>query len=258
MSADPQALAPPAHAAHTTNHDHAITHGDGHVAHHFIDARQQHQAAVLGMWAFLATEVLFFGGLFTAYVIYRTQAPIQIATAAQHLNVWLGALNTAVLLISSLLVALAVREAMLGNARVVVRLLLGTIALGVVFLIVKAFEWSADWHEHLVPFFGNWDWNFHILAHDRERMLARNVPPDRIEMYRMFYILYFFMTGLHGLHIVVGLGVLGVITWLVWKKRERGGFANMVEVSGLYWHFVDIVWVFLYPLLYLIDRHARH
>jgi cytochrome c oxidase subunit 3 len=255
MSADPSALAAPAAAHHT----HAAEHGheDAHVAHHFIDARQQHEAAILGMWSFLATEVLFFGGLFLAYVIYRTQAPIQVATAARHLNVWLGALNTGVLLVSSLLVALAVREARLGNPHAVVRLLLGTIALGFVFLIVKAFEWSADWHEHLVPFFGNWDWEFHILAHDRERMLAQGVAPEHIEMYRMFYVLYFFMTGLHGLHIVVGLGVFAVITWLVWKKRASGGFANMVEVSGLYWHFVDIVWVFLYPLLYLIDRHVK-
>jgi cytochrome c oxidase subunit 3 len=257
MSADPHALARPARPPQDSAHEHSSAHADGHVAHHFVDARQQHEAAILGMWAFLATEVLFFGGLFLAYVVYRTLAPVQVATAAHHLNVWLGALNTAVLLVSSLLVALAVREAMLGNARAVVRLLLATIALGALFLIVKAFEWSADWHEHLVPFFGNWDWSFHLLARDRERMLAQGVPPEHIDMYRMFYVLYFFMTGLHGIHVIVGLGVFGVIAALVWKKRETGGFANMVEVSGLYWHFVDIVWVFLYPLLYLIDRHAH-
>lgn len=225
------------------------------VAHHFDDAPQQHEAAVLGMWSFLATEVLFFGGLFTAYTVYRAGYRTQFTLASHHLNVWLGALNTGVLLVSSLLVALAVRDARLGRPKNVVPCLIGTIILGLIFLGIKAVEWSTDWYEHLVPFFGN----FRLPTGDLEHMLDQGVPNEgpALGMFRMFFVLYFFMTGLHAIHIIIGLAIWGVATWLVWKKRQRGGYANMVEVVGLYWHFVDIVWVFLYPLLYLIDPHLK-
>jgi cytochrome c oxidase subunit 3 len=240
-------------------------HGHGHgpsevelhypVAHHFDDPEQQHEAAVLGMWSFLATEVLFFGGLFTAYVVYRTRYTQQFTLASHHLNVWLGALNTGVLLVSSLFVALAVRDAQLRRHRQVINYLLGTIGLGVVFLLVKAVEWHTDWEEHLVPFLGNW----RLGTSDLQSMLAHEVPNEAPELgaFRMFFVLYFFMTGLHGLHLVIGLGILGTVAYKVWKKRETGGYINMVEVTGLYWHFIDIVWVFLYPLLYLIDPGSK-
>lgn len=241
---------PPAPLTHHHVHDH------GHVAHQFDDPVQQREAAMLGMWSFLATEVLFFGGLFTAYVVYRWMAPVQVKLASHHLNVFWGCLNTCVLLVSSFLVALAVREAQLGNPRKVVQLLGGTIALGFVFLIVKAIEWHADWQENLVPFLGNWDWNAHAIAADTAHMAELGVDSSHFGLYKLFWVLYFFMTGLHGIHIIVGLAVFAVITTLVWRKRESGGYQNMVEVTGLYWHFVDIVWVFLYPLLYLIDRHG--
>jgi cytochrome c oxidase subunit 3 len=246
-----------AHGAHDP-HAHGVVehghHGHGDVAHQFDDAGQQREAAMLGMWSFLATEVLFFGGLFTAYVVYRTMAPVQVQVASHHLNVILGAVNTGVLLVSSLLVALAVREAHLKNAKNVTMLLAGTIALGAVFLAVKAVEWNTDWREGLVPFFGNWDWNSELLTHDREKMASMGVDEKQFGMHKMFFVLYFFMTGLHGIHVVIGLGLFAVVIALVKARQRRGAnYQNLVEVTGLYWHFVDIVWVFLYPLMYLID-----
>ena len=250
------------HSTHDASHNH------GDVAHHFDDASQQHSAAMLGMWSFLATEVLFFGGLFTAYAVYRTKAPLQVTLASHHLNIPLGALNTALLLVSSLLVALSVRAAQLGKTRQVVWLLVGTIALGFGFLGIKAIEWHTDWQENLVPFFGNWDWNSHALHEDAQRLESafqstvraqteEGTALERVRffgMYRMFFVLYFFMTGLHAIHLIIGLGIFGVVIWLV-RKRARAGASsiNLVETTGLYWHFIDIVWVFLYPLLYLID-----
>jgi cytochrome c oxidase subunit III len=241
----------------------APAHGHGHdvsevelaypVAHHFDDAEQQHEAAILGMWSFLATEVLFFGGLITAYVIYRTTSPVQVMLASHHLNVPVGAFNTAVLRVSSLLVALSVRAAQLRQHKQVIWLLIGTIALGLVFLIVKYFEWMHDYEIGLMPFV-----NFQIPEQDKIRMVTEfGLSPDPavLRRYEMFFVLYFFMTGLHALHLIVGVGIVGTVAYLVHKKRATGGYVNMVEVTGLYWHFIDIVWVFLYPLLYLIDLH---
>jgi cytochrome c oxidase subunit 3 len=243
--------------------------GHDHVAHHFDDAVQQHDAAMLGMWTFLATEVLFFGGLILAYTVYRWWAPYQFTLASHHLSIPLGAANTAVLLVSSLLVALAVRASQLGQTRQVTRLLAGAVVLGAVFLGIKGVEWHTDWKENLVPFFGNWDWHGHTVAPDVERLQQKfqsNVrassggEPSQLQRlryfghYRMFFVLYFFMTGLHAIHLVVGLGIFAVVIWLVRKKARRGvRTTTLVEVTGLYWHFIDIVWVFLYPLLYLID-----
>jgi cytochrome c oxidase subunit 3 len=240
-----------AHVPHGGGHGHG--HGHGDVAHQFDDASQQREAALLGMWSFLATEVLFFGGLITAYVVYRWAAPVQVGLASHHLNVALGCVNTCVLLVSSFLVALAVSEAQRGNARRVVQLLIGTIVLGVAFLGIKAVEWVTDYHEGLIPFASNWA----IPAHDLEAMAASpGVEPNRIPLYKLFWVLYFFMTGLHGVHVIIGLVVFAIVAAVVWRRRNSRNFVNMVEVTGLYWHFVDIVWVFLYPLLYLIDRHG--
>lgn len=248
----------PAHAAALGAVGHAPApshgHGDPHglVAHQFEDAPQQREAALLGMWSFLATEVLFFGGLITAYVVYRWKAPIQVGLASHHLNVALGCVNTCVLLVSSFLVALAVAEAQRGNARKVIQLLVGTIILGVAFLGIKAVEWVTDYHEGLIPFATNWA----IPSGDLNAMTDRGLEPNQFSLYRLFWVLYFFMTGLHGLHVIIGLGVFAIVAALVWRRRHAKNFANLVEVTGLYWHFVDIVWVFLYPLLYLIDRHG--
>jgi cytochrome c oxidase subunit 3 len=209
----------------------------GH-AHHFDDALQQREASTLGMWIFLVTEVMFFGGLFTLYVTYRALYPTAFAHASHHLDVWLGTFNTGVLITSSLTMALAVYSAQTGRRGRLLLTLVLTAILGAVFLVVKAFEYAEKFEHHLVP-------GPHFAWPN-----AAEAPHVQL-----FYSLYFAMTGLHALHMVIGLGIL---SWLVLAAR-RGRFgpayATPVEVSGLYWHFVDIVWIFLFPLLYLIGRH---
>lgn len=248
----------------SAGHGHGVEHehGDGSVlpnypvAHHFDTADQQHEAAMLGMWSFLATEVLFFGGLILAYAVYRATSPVQFTLASHHLNVPLGAVNTAVLLVSSLCAALAVRAAQLQDYRQVIRLLIVTMVLGAAFLGVKAVEWTTDYREGLVPFASN----FQIPAEDMQAMVTKyNLPTDAavLKRYQMFWVLYFFMTGLHAAHMIIGLVAVSSVCYLVYRKRHTGGYVNMVEVMGLYWHFIDIVWVFLYPLLYLIDPRTK-
>ena len=252
MSAESATLSRgPLSHGHGTGQDHGVHHGSGHahdpnVAHQFDDAAQQHESALLGMWSFLATEVLFFGGLFCAYVVYRSTAQLPFTLASQHLNVILGAVNTGVLLVSSLFIALAVREAQLGNAKRVNLLLLGTIVLGLVFLLIKAYEWTTDYHDGLIPFAKN----FAVPAHNLEEMSSQGAPVGR---FKLFWVLYFFMTGLHGIHVIIGLVMFGIVMALVKSRSQTGkNYSTLIEVTGLYWHFVDVVWVFLYPLMYLI------
>jgi cytochrome c oxidase subunit 3 len=203
------------------------------LAEQFDDLEQQREAAKLGMWIFLATEVLFFGGLFLAYTIYRYLNPDTFAAASRHTEVTLGAANTAVLLLSSALMALAVRAAQLGRRPQLVRLLLATAALGIGFMVIKAFEYHKDFVDHLVP-------GSHFLWHEAN--------PHGAEI---FFWLYFAMTGLHAIHVTAGIGILLVLALLAGRRHFANGNYVPVEVVGLYWHFVDIVWVFLFPLLYL-------
>ena len=186
---------------------------------------------------FLATEILFFGGLFAVYTIYRVVYPQAYAAGSDQLNVWLGTSNTAILLCSSLFVALAVHAIQHGHRRTMIYYLLGTMLLGITFLGIKGFEYYGEYQEHLIPGL-NFAWE--------------GEAPQAIQL---FFIVYFAMTGLHAIHMIIGLGVIGVIVF--WASRGHfSALANTsVELAGLYWHFVDIVWVFLYPLLYLIDRH---
>jgi cytochrome c oxidase subunit III len=207
------------------------------VENQFDDADQQHDAAILGMWSFLATEVLFFGGLFVSYAIYRERYPEAFALACHKLDVMLGAVNTAVLLGSSLTMALGVRAAQLGQRRQVVAYLVGTMLLGAGFLGIKAVEYHHDYVLRLVPWM-----NF-------------SYPGDQARGVEMFFVLYFFMTGLHAIHLVIGIVLVGLMAVLVARGWFSGGGITQIEVTGLYWHFIDIVWVFLYPLLYLIDVH---
>ena len=216
--------------AHETHHP--------HLQHHFDDLEQQFEASALGMWIFLVTEILFFGGLFTAYMIYRMQYPQAFAEASAHLDIVLGGVNTAVLIGSSLTMAMAVWAAQQGRRLPQVGYLLATIGLGLVFLGIKAVEYSHKFHDGLVP-----GPNFRFDGLDAIHA-------------QLFYSLYFVMTGLHALHMVVGIGIMAVLTWMAWQGRFTKGYHTPVEVSGLYWHFVDIVWIFLFPLLYLIDRHG--
>jgi cytochrome c oxidase subunit 3 len=207
------------------------------LAHQFDDIEQQTEAATLGMWAFLVTEILFFGGLFLCYVVYRASYPEAFASGSHHLDVFLGTVNTAVLIGSSLTMALAVHAAQLGHRKELVLFLLGTIVLGSVFLGIKGIEYAHKFEEHLLPgpFF--------------------QFDGPHAQHVQIFFSLYFAMTGLHAAHMVIGVGILLVLTIMAWRGRFSAVYYAPIEITGLYWHFVDIVWIFLFPLLYLIGRH---
>ena len=208
------------------------------LQHHFDDMEQQAEASTLGMWVFLVTEVMFFGGLFTAYLVYRWQSPEGFAEASNHLNVIWGAANTVVLIVSSLTMALAVRAAQTSAPpKTQVGWLVATMVLGSAFLGVKVIEYSDKFKHFTVPG-PNFVWT--------------GKYPQAAEQ---FYSLYFCMTGLHALHMIIGLGIMTVISIMAWRRQFNSQYYTPVEVSGLYWHFVDIVWIFLFPLLYLIGFH---
>ena len=205
------------------------------LAHQFDDLRQQKEASTLGMWAFLITEILFFGGLFAGYAEYRARYPEAFAAGSHHLDVVLGAINTAVLIASSLTMALGVRAAQLGKRKTIVVFLALTVLLGLAFLGIKSVEYTHKFHESLVP-----GPNF-----------AFDGPPQA----QLFFSFYFAMTGMHALHMVIGVVLVSLIAFFAWRGRYSPTYYGPVEVTGLYWHFVDIVWIFLFPLLYLLGRH---
>jgi cytochrome c oxidase subunit III len=216
---------------------HAHAAGAHTHAHQFENARQQQEAATLGMWAFLVTEVMMFGGLFLAYAVYRVTFPEAYAAASHHLNVPIGAFNTAVLIGSSLTMALGVRSAQLGRQRQLIVFLILTMLLGGVFLGVKVVEYADKFEHHLVP-----GANFHFDG-----------PHARAA--QIFFGLYFCMTGLHASHMIIGEAILAVLVWMARRGRFSAAYYTPIELFGLYWHFVDIVWIFLFPLLYLIGKH---
>jgi len=209
------------------------------LAHHFENLEQQKEASTFGMWVFLCTEVLFFGGVFATYSIYRSWYPDAFAAASHSLDITLGTINTVVLITSSLTMALAVHAAQLGRRKALLVLLVATLVLGTVFLGIKAVEYIQKFTEHHVP-----GPSFHF----EEEALASHA--------QIFFSLYFMMTGLHALHMIIGLGILAWMFWWSWNGTITREYASPIEISGLYWHFVDIVWIFLFPLLYLIGRHA--
>jgi cytochrome c oxidase subunit III len=208
----------------------------------FDTEAQQKDASTLGMWIFLITEVMFFGGLFLAYTIYRGAYPEIFAIASGSLNVYIGAANTAVLLCSSFTMVLAVRAASLGARKALIVFLILTMILGTVFLCVKAYEWNEKFQEHHVP-----GTTFHF----------EEVSASEQGTAQMFFALYFAMTGLHALHMVIGTGLLIYILLGARKGQYSPAYWTPVDVAGLYWHFVDIIWIFLFPLLYLVDRHLK-
>ena len=216
----------PAHAAHHPE-----------LRHHFESLGEQKEAAGLGMWVFIAQEIMFFGGLFLVYTVYRSLYPDAWAAASHHLDYKLGAINTAVLICSSLTMAMAVHAAALGHARQIVGYILATIALGTVFLGVKVVEYRDKFEHHLVP----------------GASFAFEAPFERPA--EIFYALYFSMTGLHALHMIIGVPILLWIAWRAHKGHFGPAYHTPVELVGLYWHFVDIVWIFLFPLLYLVGHH---
>jgi cytochrome c oxidase subunit 3 len=211
-------------------------------AHHFESLENQKDSASFGMWVFIAQEVMFFGGLFLAYAVYRLLYPHAFAAGSHHLNVTMGAINTVVLICSSLTMAMAVHAAALGKRRQIVAYVVGTILLGTLFLGIKTVEYHEKFEARLVP--GS---SFSAAELHLEGAQARQV--------QIYYSLYFGMTGLHALHMVIGIPILA---WIA-VKANRGHFGPQyytpVELTGLYWHFVDIIWIFLFPLLYLIPHH---
>jgi len=218
---------------------HEPTPEETHLRHHFATPEQQMDAATLGMWTFLITEVLFFGGMFAGYAVYRGMYPDAFASTSRYMNLVLGGTNTAVLICSSLTMALSVRAAQLSKRRDLILFLILTMIFGTIFLVIKGFEYHDKWVEQLVPGF-----NF---RYDEAIQYAHNA--------QILFFLYFAMTGMHALHMVVGLGLL---TFLLVQANRRVFHANYfapVEMIGLYWHFVDIVWIFLFPLLYLIGQN---
>lgn len=208
-----------------------------HLQHHFEDAEQQFDSAVFGTWVFLVTEIMFFSGMFMAYILYRSWYPEAFAHASHHLDIKMGTLNTAILIGSSYTVVMAVHSAQHGKIQALLRNLLATVGLGLAFLVIKAFEYHHKFVDGLVP-----------------GPYFTYTGPDAPQQ-ELFFSVYFAMTGLHALHMVIGIGLF---LWLV-IQTMRGQYSEEyftpVECTGLYWHFVDLVWIFLFPLLYLIGRH---
>ena len=212
------------------------------LAHHFEDYEQQTESSLFGMWAFLVQEVMFFGGMFACYLYYRTRFPEAWVEGSHFLKVGFGTLNTAVLILSSLTMALAVREAQLGRKRGVVRLIGATWALGAAFLLIKFnFEYIPKWHHGLVPGLNWHPSGEHAVIH-RETQI--------------FMGLYFVMTGMHAFHMVIGMLIMPFVMKRALDGRYTPNNYIGVEILGLYWHFVDLVWIFLFPLLYLLGRHV--
>jgi cytochrome c oxidase subunit 3 len=211
---------------------------------HFDDLQQQDDSTKLGMWTFLATEVMFFGGMFLAYILFRWKYHDGFAEGSNELIMWAGFLNTGVLLCSSLSMALAVDYAKLGQIRATLINLVITMLLGSIFLGVKAVEYTIDYKDKLIP----------GLGFEPHHLVEKLSAPE-LGHVELFFVLYFAMTGLHALHMVIGIAAIGVLAYLIHRNKFADG--TTVESLGLYWHFVDLVWVFLFPLLYLIDLNHK-
>ena len=202
----------------------------------FDDLTQQRQADLMGMWIFLATELMLFGGIFTGFTVYRFAYPEVFAEAATHLDLKLGTLNTALLVTSSLFMALAERAANVERRRLTLIFLIVTISIGVVFLGIKGYEWHHEYTENLMP----------ILGLEFEYPGAH---PDRAEM---FFNFYYVLTGLHAVHMSIGLGMLSVLVVFTLRWRDPPRLGRQIQMNGLYWAFVDVVWVFIFTTLYLL------
>lgn len=296
-------------ATNVDTHDHHHYHPPG-LQHQFEDMGQQQESASIGMWMFLVQEIMFFGGMFTVYLVFRSKFPMAFAAGSNHLNVFWGAGNTVVLIVSSLTMALAVHFAQLGKRNLQVITIILTMILGATFLGVKAIEYYDKWHDGIVPITGlnrrvkgdaehtptaadhnettkatsaehqteenyvnprgefQWpdaslaqkakDENFLTASEKLETGYFTNGSIDNgkfRDKVRIFFYIYFAMTGLHALHMIIGLGLMTWLLWKAWRGSYTSEYYAPVEMSGLYWHFVDIVWIFLFPLLYLLGRH---
>jgi cytochrome c oxidase subunit 3 len=241
---------------------------DPHLQHQFQDMDQQNESYVVGMWTFLVTEIMFFGALFLAYTIYRRDNPAVFFEAHHHLNVLMGATNTMVLLTSSLTMAMAVYHAQMKNRQKQMMFLGITILFSFCFLVIKGFEWREKFRDNHVPGpnfkYERNEGSVHAVATNSPPAKAHmpgeakvDSPKDTIDLdyaskAQLFFALYFAMTGLHAFHVIIGILVMGTLFFMLMFKHPSVDYYMPVEMAGLYWHFVDIVWIFLFPLYYLI------
>ena len=223
------------------------------LRHHFATVEQQRETATFGMWLFLLTEIMFFGGMFCAYLIYRNWYYPAFVAGSHQLSIVLGTVNTAVLICSSFTMAMGVHSAETRNRKALITWLLLTIVLGCVFLGIKADEYHEKWEKHHVP-----GLNFSVHDFVRENPAYpddKPLPLDMADKTQVYFSLYFAMTGMHALHMIIGVSLLIILVARAWTGAYTEGHVAPIENFGLYWHFVDIVWIFLFPLLYLISRH---
>jgi cytochrome c oxidase subunit 3 len=248
------------HALAATTADHsALEHDHAHpqyLRHHFETVEQQREATQFGMWLFLLTEIMFFGGMFFAYLLYRNWYYPAFATASNQLSVPLGALNTAILIASGFFMALGVWAAEVRKRGILVLMLVLTTVFGLAFLGVKSIEYHEKWEHHHIP--GNSFSVAEFVNPAAYGIKEEPLAPDMAQKTQIFFFLYFAMTGMHALHMIIGIGILFWLTWRAHRGEFSAGYVAPIENFGLYWHFVDIVWLFLFPLLYLINRHPLH
>ena len=244
-------------------------HHDPHLQHQFQDMDQQNESYVVGMWTFLVTEIMFFGALFLAYTIYRRENPAVFLEVHHHLDVMKGGINTMVLLTSSLTMAMAVYHAQMKNRAKQMMFLGITILFSFTFLGIKTVEWEKKFHDHHVPG-PSFDYvrgeggvarveepkntavPVHLAGDTKSDYPKNTVDPDFSGKAQLFFSLYFAMTGLHAFHVIIGILIMGTLLFMLMFKHPSVDYYMPVEMAGLYWHFVDIVWIFLFPLFYLI------
>lgn len=226
--------------------------------HHFETEEQQREAGSFGMWLFLLTEIMFFGGLFFAYLLYRNWYYPAFAAASNQLSVPLGAMNTVFLITSGFFMAIGVWAAEVRKRKLLTLMLVLTTVFGIAFMVVKYFEYKEKYELHHIP--GS---NFSVamfISPQNYEMTKDEKPlaPDMAQKTQVYFFLYFAMTGMHAAHMAIGIGLLFWLIWRSWRGDFSSGYVAPIENFGLYWHFVDIVWLFLFPLLYLINRHPLH
>ena len=243
--------------SHTMTVDHMQEAGHPALKPYFDDLGQQRDASTFGMWVFLLTEIMFFGGMFCAYLIFRNLYHDAFVAASNTLDVVLGTINTAVLICSSLTMAMAVWSAHMGRRMMIVLFLIATVLLGLVFLSIKGVEYKEKWDSHHVP---GLNFSTDAFTHPEKSQGQGELghpalPPDVAQHTVIYFGLYFCLTGMHALHMIIGIGILCFLIRFAWEGHYTADHYTMIENFGLYWHFVDIIWIFLFPLLYLISRH---
>ena len=249
-------------AAHPHTHETAVHAEHTHIVlpqhrHHFETEQQQREAGTFGMWLFLLTEIMFFGGLFFAYLLYRNWYYPAFASASNQLSVTEGAINTAVLITSGFCMALGVWAAEVRKKGFLTLMLLLTTFFGLIFLGIKFDEYHEKWEKHHIPG-ANFDVSEFVNPAAHGITNEKPLSPDMAQRTQVFFSLYFAMTGMHAVHMMIGIVLLGWLTYRAHRGDFSAGYVAPIENFGLYWHFVDIVWLFLFPLLYLINRHPLH